>query len=155
MLRLGAVFAAESKIARFAKMEQSQELKRVTAYLRDLQSRICASLEEADGGATFRQDVWQQDNGSGRTHILSNGRVFEQGGVNFSHVFGDNLPPSATVNRPELAGRSFQALGNSVVIHPLNPFIPTTHMNIRFFIAEKDGEDVAEDLFGADNSLGN
>ena len=96
MLRPDAVFAAESIIARSAKMEQSQELKRVTAYLRDLQSRICASLEEADGGATFRQDEWQQDNGSGRTHILSNGRVFEQGGVNFSHVHGSALPAAAS-----------------------------------------------------------
>ena len=89
----------------------------------------------------LKEDQWERKSGGGgRTRVFSGGKVFEQGGVNFSHVFGDNLPPSATVNRPELAGRSFQALGNSVVIHPLNPFIPTTHMNIRFFIAEKDLE---------------
>ena len=135
MLRLGAVFAAESEIARFAKMEQSQELKRVTEYLRDLQSRICTSLEETDGAATFRQDVWEQDNGSGRTHILSNGRVFEQGGVNFSHVYGSALPAAASSRHPELGGSPFQATGVSLVVHPHNPFIPTSHMNVRFFCA--------------------
>ena len=72
---------------------------------------------------------------------MRQGKIFEQGGINFSHVFGSNLPTSATAHRPELSGRAFQALGNSLVVHPLNPYIPTTHMNIRFFIAEKDGEE--------------
>ncbi|MAS83154.1 MAG: oxygen-dependent coproporphyrinogen oxidase [Legionellales bacterium] len=111
-------------------------------YLLHLQDQICAQFVDIDSNLVLKEDQWERKSGGGgRTRVFSDGKVFEQGGVNFSHVFGDNLPPSATVNRPELAGRSFQALGNSVVIHPLNPFIPTTHMNIRFFIAEKDGED--------------
>lgn len=87
------------------------------------------------------EDEWTRDaGGGGRSRVMREGEVFEQAGINFSHVYGPSLPPSASANRPELAGRSFQAMGNSLVIHPLNPYVPTTHMNIRFFIAEKDDE---------------
>jgi len=95
----------------------------------------------ADGQATFMQDDWQrQQGGGGRTRVLTDGAVFEQAGVNFSHVHGEGLPPSATAQRPELAGRSFQALGLSLVLHPRNPYVPTSHANVRFFIAEREGE---------------
>lgn len=114
----------------------------VKYYLLTLQDTICASLEAVDGQATFFEDAWQREQGGGgRTRVLRNGGVFEQAGVNFSHVHGANLPTSATAHRPELAGASFQALGLSLVIHPLNPFIPTTHLNVRFFIAENEGQD--------------
>jgi len=113
----------------------------VKTYLLDLQDRICLELEEEDGGATFQQDQWQRPGGGGgRTRVLANGKVIEKGGVNFSHVFGDKLPPSATQSRPELAGRTFQAMGVSLVIHPENPYVPTSHANVRFFVAEKEGE---------------
>lgn len=87
------------------------------------------------------EDEWTRDaGGGGRSRVMREGEVFEQAGINFSHVYGASLPPSASANRSELAGRSFQAMGNSLVIHPLNPYVPTTHMNIRFFVAEKDDE---------------
>ncbi len=118
------------------------DIDAVKAYLLGLQERICTGLEQEDTGAVFTEDNWQRDaGGGGRTRVLTNGKVFEQAGVNFSHVFGDNLPASATAHRPELAGRHFQALGVSLVIHPHNPFIPTSHANVRFFIAEKEGSD--------------
>ncbi|MBS0357784.1 MAG: oxygen-dependent coproporphyrinogen oxidase [Proteobacteria bacterium] len=108
-------------------------------YLLTLQDQICHALEQHDGQAKFREDNWERrEGGGGRTRVIENGNVFEKGGVNFSHVFGKNLPSSATAQRPELSGCHFQALGISLVIHPLNPFIPTTHANIRFFIAEKE-----------------
>ena len=111
-------------------------------YLLDLQHRICAGLEEEDGQATFEQDTWEREGGGGgRTRVLTDGAVFEQAGVNFSHVFGTGLPASATAHRPELAGRTFEALGVSLVIHPKNPYAPTSHANVRFFIAKKEGED--------------
>ncbi|QOZ82589.1 MULTISPECIES: oxygen-dependent coproporphyrinogen oxidase [Chromobacterium] len=113
----------------------------VKAFLLDLQDRICAALEQADGGAQFVEDAWQRPGGGGgRSRVLAKGALFEQAGVNFSHVYGDALPASATAHRPELAGRGFQAMGVSLVIHPENPHIPTSHTNVRFFIAEKDGE---------------
>lgn len=113
----------------------------VKAFLLDLQDRICAALEQADGGAQFVEDAWQRPGGGGgRSRVLTKGALFEQAGVNFSHVHGDALPASATAHRPELAGRSFQAMGVSLVIHPENPHIPTSHANVRFFIAEKEGE---------------
>jgi len=123
-------------------MSQQPDINLVKSYFMDLQDRICRQLQEADGGAEFVEDSWQREGsgGGGRTRILTNGAVFEQGGVNFSLVTGDNLPPSATSNRPELAGRHFEALGVSLVIHPHNPYIPTSHANVRFFIAEKEGE---------------
>ena len=105
--------------------------------LRALQDRICDEFSALDGGAHFIEDAWQREaGGGGRTRVLSGGAVFEKGGANFSHVFGEQLPPSATVARPELAGCSFEAMGVSVVIHPDNPFVPTSHANVRFFIAE-------------------
>lgn len=114
----------------------------VKDYLLKLQDDICAQLEAEDGTGTFVQENWQREaGGGGRTRVLTNGSVIEQGGVNFSHVYGDQLPPSATAARPELAGRDFQAVGVSLVIHPHNPFIPTSHANVRFFIAEKAGEE--------------
>lgn len=118
-------------------------IEAVKAYLLSLQDNICASLEALDEDVCFKEDVWDRagGNGGGRTRVLENGRVFEQAGVNFSHVSGDSLPVSATAHRPELAGRSFQALGVSLVIHPHNPYVPTSHANVRFFIAEKEGEE--------------
>jgi coproporphyrinogen III oxidase len=124
---------------------------RVGDYLLDLQDRICAGLEKEDGAAGFLEDDWTREHedsqegqalgGGGRTRVLSHGSVFEQAGVNFSHVRGVSLPPSATAARPELAGRSFEALGVSLVIHPENPYVPTSHANVRFFCAEKEGEE--------------
>jgi len=114
----------------------------VKEYLLRLQRNICEELEAEDGGAQFIEDTWErEEGGGGRTRVLSEGTVFEQAGVNFSHVFGDQMPASATAHRPELAGRSFQAMGVSLVIHPRNPYIPTSHANVRFFIAEKAGAD--------------
>jgi coproporphyrinogen III oxidase len=113
----------------------------VRRYLLGLQDRISAAIEAEDGAERFREDVWERsEGGGGRSRILSGGAVFEQAGIGFSHVFGPGLPPSATLQRPELAGRGFQALGVSLVFHPHNPYVPTTHMNIRFFLAEKEGE---------------
>ena len=114
----------------------------VRDYLLTLQDNICNKIAAADGGAEFQEDNWTRDTlrGGGRTRVLADGAVFEQGGVNFSHVFGDQLPASATASRPELAGRNFQAIGVSLVIHPHNPYVPTSHANVRFFIAEKEGE---------------
>ncbi len=116
------------------------DVNAVKDYLLDLQDRICDALAAEDGEETFREDAWERPaGGGGRTRVLAEGAVFEQAGVNFSHVFGDGLPPSATAHRPELAGRRFQALGVSLVIHPRNPYVPTSHANVRFFIAEKEG----------------
>ena len=113
-----------------------------SAYLTDLQDRLCAAFEESDGVRQFREDQWDRpEGGGGRTRVLEGGRVFEKGGVNYSHVHGDALPPAASARRPELAGRSFQALGVSVVMHPVNPYVPTSHANVRFFQAERDGEE--------------
>lgn len=114
----------------------------VKAYLLELQDRICAALEAEDGGAAFVEDSWEREGGGGgRSRVLNEGAVIEKGGVNFSHVFGSQMPPSATASRPELAGRSFEAMGVSLVIHPKNPYVPTSHANVRFFIAEKEGEE--------------
>ena len=114
----------------------------VKDYLLDLQDRICQQLQTLEPSTQFREDTWDREGGGGgRTRVIENGAVFEKGGVNFSHVFGTQLPPSATAARPELAGRSFEAMGVSLVIHPLNPLVPTSHANVRFFIAEKEGEE--------------
>lgn len=118
------------------------DIDAVKHYLLDLQDRICERLEQEDGTARFVQDEWQREGGGGgRTRVIADGAVIEKGGVNFSHVFGSNLPPSATQARPELAGRGFQAMGVSLVIHPKNPYVPTSHANVRMFIAEKAGEE--------------
>ncbi len=121
---------------------QRESVAQVRHYLLDLQDKICAGLESEDGAATFQTDSWQRpEGGDGRSRVISDGAVLEKGGVNFSHVTGESLPPSATAARPELAGRSYQAMGVSLVIHPHNPYIPTSHANVRMFVAEKPGED--------------
>lgn len=112
----------------------------VIDYLLNLQNNICEALQNIDGGK-FIEDTWQRDEGGGgKSRVLAGGHVIEKGGVNFSHVFGDKMPASATAHRPELAGRNFEAMGVSLVIHPNNPHAPTSHMNVRFFIAEKEGK---------------
>jgi len=129
------------------------EIAEVEGYLRSLQNRICAALEAEDGGAKFRSDEWQRDangtaaGGGGVTRILADGAVFERAGVGFSAVSGDQLPPAATKQRPELAGRHWQAFGVSLVIHPRNPYVPTSHCNLRFFVAAT-GEDEPVWWFG-------
>lgn len=118
------------------------DIQAVKDYLLSLQDDICRQLAEEDGKAQFVEESWDREQGGGgRTRVVTDGAVIEKGGVNFSHVFGDQLPASATANRPELAGRSFQAMGVSLVIHPNNPFVPTSHANVRFFVAEKEGEE--------------
>lgn len=112
----------------------------VKNYLTDLQDRICAAVAATDGAKAFAEDGWERPSGGGgRSRVLTEGAVFEKAGVGFSHVFGTQLPPSATAHRPELVGASWQALGVSLVIHPRNPYAPTSHANVRFFIAEKPG----------------
>ena len=112
----------------------------VKAWLTDLQARIVAALEAADG-LPFRSDSWTRPEGGGGTsRLIEEGQVLERGGVNFSHVLGDRLPPSASAHRPELAGRRWEAMGVSLVLHPRNPYAPTVHMNVRCFVALKDGE---------------
>ncbi|WP_394550425.1 oxygen-dependent coproporphyrinogen oxidase [Pantoea sp. SGAir0183] len=116
------------------------DISRVKTFLLDLQDEICRKLTAEDGGAQFTEDRWERPGGGGgRSRVLRNGAVFEQAGVNFSHVHGDQMPASATAHRPELAGCSFEAMGVSLVIHPNNPYVPTSHANVRFFIAEKPG----------------
>jgi coproporphyrinogen III oxidase len=113
----------------------------VKDYLLNLQHHICCALEALDKGGKFQEDSWVRPlGGGGITRIFQNGAVFEKAGVNFSHVSGEQLPPSASAHRPELAGCTFDALGVSLVIHPVNPFVPTTHANVRFFIAQKEGQ---------------
>ena len=120
------------------------DLAAVKTYLLDLQDRICAELARLDGAKEFREDQWQRpEGGGGRSRVLEDGGLFEKAGINFSHVHGDRLPPSASASRPDLAGRSFEAMGVSLVIHPRNPYVPTSHANVRFFLAEKpDAEPV-------------
>ena len=113
----------------------------VWRYLIQLQDNLCNSLQTEDGEGAFVEDSWQRpEGGGGVSRVIENGTVFEKGGVNFSHVFGDQLPATASANRPELASRSFQAMGVSLVLHPHNPYVPTSHANVRFFVAEKKGE---------------
>lgn len=114
----------------------------VKDYLLGLQDRICQQLAAVDGGKSFTEDQWSRaEGGGGRSRVLDNGSVIEKGGVNFSHVFGAQMPASATQHRPQLAGRPFEAMGVSLVIHPHNPYVPTSHANVRFFIAEREGEE--------------
>ncbi|HDZ3777310.1 TPA: oxygen-dependent coproporphyrinogen oxidase [Vibrio cholerae] len=126
-------------------MESIVDKQAVKHFLLQLQDKICQQLEATDGQAQFIEDAWQREpgeklGGGGRTRVMREGAVFEQGGVNFSHVFGEQMPASATAHRPELAGRRFEAMGVSLVMHPKNPYVPTSHANVRFFIAEKEGE---------------
>ena len=112
----------------------------VRAYLTDLQQRITTAVETADGQAVFRCDSWdRQEGGGGESRVLRNGALLEQGGVGFSHVMGERLPPSASAGRTDLADARWEAMGVSLVFHPQNPYVPTTHMNVRFFIAEPPG----------------
>jgi coproporphyrinogen III oxidase len=117
------------------------DLSSARDYFTGLQARIVARLEAIDGHV-FRRDVWERpEGGGGESRVLEQGGVFERGGVNFSHVRGDRLPPSATTTRPQLAGRSFEVMGVSLVLHPFNPYVPTVHMNVRLFVADKAGEE--------------
>lgn len=121
-------------------MTNAPDKAAVKAYLLDLQDCICTALAAEDGGTGFVEDSWERaEGGGGRTRVLVDGHVIEKGGVNFSHVYGTQMPASATAHRPELAGRAFEAMGVSLVIHPKNPYVPTSHANVRFFIAEKEG----------------
>ena len=114
----------------------------VKKYFLSLQNKICASIEAEDGNSVFHEDNWiRAEGGGGSSRIIKEGNVFEKGGVNFSHIIGTELPSSATEVRPELEGRSFEAMGISVVMHPINPYVPTSHLNVRFFVAEKPKED--------------
>lgn len=107
-------------------------------WLLDLQTRACAALEVADGRGRFGEDRWTRPaGGGGRTRVLAGGAVIEQAGVGFSHVHGERLPPSASAARPELAGRGFEALGVSLIVHPENPYVPSTHLNLRLFVATR------------------
>ena len=136
-------------------MRRMEDIDRVRDYLTGLQDRICAAIETADGSARFVEDNWAREpdgacaddnkpaSGGGRTRVLREGTVFEQAGIGFSDVSGTRLPPSATAARPELAGASWRAVGVSLVFHPRNPHVPTTHANVRHFRAQRDGETVA------------
>ncbi len=116
---------------------QTAQPEKVRAYLLDLQDRICRALESEDGKATFLEDNWKrEEGGGGRSRLIEGGQVFEKAGINFSDVLGDQLPASATAQRPQLAGASFRAMGISLVVHPNNPHVPSTHMNVRYFYAE-------------------
>ncbi len=118
------------------------QVEQVKSYLWQLQDSICAALSAEDGGTAFITDEWQRpEGGGGRSCVLADGAVFEKAGVNFSHVHGTELPPSASASRPELAGRNYEALGVSLVIHPRNPYVPTAHANVRLFVASKPGEE--------------
>jgi len=118
------------------------DINKVKKYLMGLQDDICTQLAQEDGQETFIEDAWERaEGGGGRTRIIAEGAAIEKGGVGFSHVFGKNLPPSAAANRPEAAGRKWQAMGVSLVIHPRNPYVPTSHANVRFFLAEEEGQE--------------
>ena len=118
-----------------------ETLAAVEDCLRGLQRDICQALQQREPEARFRIDPWTREaGGGGETRVLEGGQVLERAGVNYSHVCGDALPPAATRKRPELAGCSFRAMGVSLVIHPRNPYVPTTHMNVRYFVAEREGE---------------
>jgi coproporphyrinogen III oxidase len=123
---------------------KSEQVERVEHFLGELQDRICKAVEQVDGNARFIEDAWTRPaGGGGRTRVLREGALFEQAGVNFSLVHGDKLPPSATAHRPELAGGGFIATGVSLVLHPRNPYVPTTHANVRYFEAQKEGMEPA------------
>jgi len=117
------------------------DIDAVERYLTCLQDEISAGVSAVDGKAGFLEDAWAREGGGGgRSRVLSNGAVFERAGINFSDVSGDSLPPAATASRPQLSGRSFRAMGVSLVIHPVNPYVPTSHANVRFFLANKTDE---------------
>ena len=120
-----------------------QMIEQVKKYLLNLQNNICEEFGKLDSISNFDTDIWKREDGrgSGITRVISDGSLFEKGGVNYSIITGDKMPKSATTLRPELEGRKYTALGISLVLHPDNPFIPTTHANVRFFIAEEKGKD--------------
>ena len=123
-----------------AEPTERPDLDAVEAWLRACQDRLCAAIERIDASARFREDAWTRaEGGGGRTRILRDGAVFEQAGVGFSRVEGARMPPSATAHRPELAGKAWVAAGVSLVLHPRNPYVPTTHLNLRVFGAHRDG----------------
>ena len=116
----------------------------VVRYLSGLQDSLCSCLETEDGGTSFAEDAWRHHaGGGGRTRLLRDGLVFEQAGVNYSHVHGDRLPDAATARRPELAVKGFEAMGVSLVVHPLNPYVPSAHMNVRFIVVGRNTIDPA------------
>jgi coproporphyrinogen III oxidase len=126
------------------RMPEIIDLPSVDAYLRDLQDRLCAGFERADGAARFREDAWERaGGGGGRSRVVVEGDLFEQAGVNYSHVWGDALPAAATAQRPQLAGRSFHAAGVSMVLHPRNPYVPIVHANVRVLVAERPDAEAA------------
>jgi coproporphyrinogen III oxidase len=121
---------------------QNSYIQSVKDYLISYQDKLCTAFEKEDGSGKFITDKWnKKEGGGGISKVIENGTVFEKGGVNFSHVHGTSLPASATATRPKLAGRSFHALGVSIVLHPNNPYIPTTHANFRFFFAPAQSKD--------------
>lgn len=121
-------------------MGDSTYLDAVIGCFRDLQERLCSALQREDGAGQFQEDTWEREEGGGGcSRVLSEGAVFEQVGVNFSDVSGARLPPSASELRPDLADSGFRATGVSLVAHPYNPYVPTSHMNLRFFLAEREG----------------
>jgi len=116
------------------------DVQAVQDYLLTLQDALCTAFEALDGQGVFAEDDWiRPAGGGGRTRVLSEGAVFEQAGINYSHVAGQNMPASATAHRPELRGRHYEAMGVSLVVHPRNPYVPTSHANVRFFIATQEG----------------
>ncbi len=124
------------KVSTTDTLPPSDSRERVSQFMRSLQDKICQGLEALEGGATFREDSWErEDGGGGRSRVLQNGRILEQGGVNFSEVWGNTLPPSILSQRPEAQGHGFYATGTSMVLHPRNPYIPTVHLNYRYFEA--------------------
>ena len=123
-------------------MTDTIQIDAVYTYLLALQDRLCTALAALDGRSAFIEDAWTRSTGGGgRTRVLSEGGVFEQAGVNFSDVSGDALPPAASAKRPELSGRAFRAMGVSLVVHPHNPYVPSAHANVRFFVATKPQAD--------------
>jgi coproporphyrinogen III oxidase len=147
-MKVGAYYIPITLEMNIRQNEMSPNPAVVKTYLLDLQNRICQFLEKEDGKERFLEDPWEyKHGGGGLTRILTNGAVIEKGGVNFSHVFGKSLPPAATAKRPELSAKPFQAIGVSLVIHPQNPYVPTTHANVRFLHVDM-GDGTAHWWFG-------
>lgn len=122
-------------------MSQLVDIKAIEDYLLNLQESITQQLINEDPAVQVQDDFWKQKtaHGGGKTRVIHSGKVIEQGGVNYSHVYGKGLPPSATERRPDLAGGEFEALGVSMILHTQNPYVPAMHANVRFFIAQKAG----------------
>ncbi|BAS59251.1 Coproporphyrinogen-III oxidase, aerobic [Leptolyngbya boryana NIES-2135] len=129
-------FSTSDKTETTQALPPQDSRERVSQWMKSFQDQVCKGLEAVDGEATFREDSWTRpEGGGGRSRVMREGRVFEQGGVNFSEVWGKDLPPSILVQRPEAKGHSFYATGTSMVLHPRNPYIPTVHLNYRYFEA--------------------